>query len=46
MNDPVLQFMCPADVIVPFVEMLPVDPDTHIFSTQVLPNSDPIDNPF
>ena len=46
MNDPVLPFMFPAAVIVPFVEMLPVDPDTPIFSVQVLPDSDPIDNPF
>ena len=43
---PLFVDMFPADVIVPFVEMLPVDPDTPIFATQVLTDIDPIDNPF
>ena len=45
-NDPLLQFMIPTAVFVKIVEKLPVDPDTPIFSIQVLPDSDPIDKPF
>ena len=45
-NHPVVPVMFPVAVMVPFVDMLPVDEDIAICSVQVPPVSDPSDKPF